>query len=113
MAKERRRGSFSHNKLVKTLSAAAVSGAAVLWSFLPDDGSPAAKIHHYFRREVWRERGLPGRLVLCAGFLVWLPATFALLLLCTLRCGRRVRSRTGKKIVRQAAEQLLLACTVA
>jgi hypothetical protein len=115
MAKEGAQGRLL--RIAKTLRpnvlVKALSGAAVLWTFLPDDGSPAATIHHAFRREEWREAGFGGRLLLWGGFLLSGPATLVLLVACTARCGRRVRSETGKGLARQMLEQSWLACSAA
>lgn len=92
------------NTLVKALS-----GAAILWTFLGDDGSIAAAIHRAFYRSAWEEVGPGERFILVFGFLLWLPVTPLLSFLCTRRCGPRVRRDTGKSLLRQVREQLALA----
>ena len=92
------------NTLVKALS-----GAAVLWTFLGDDGSTAAAIHRAFQRSAWEEVGPGERFTLLLGFLLWLPMTPVLSMLYTRRCGSRVRRDTGKGLLRQVREQLALA----
>jgi hypothetical protein len=95
---------FDPNKLLKVLS-----GAAVLWTFLDDDGTIAAAVHRAFYREAWDDAGLSGRLVLYLGFLLWLPLTPVISAILTRRCGPRVRRTTGKSLFRQAGEQLAMA----
>ncbi|MGD8384667.1 MAG: hypothetical protein PVF89_04595, partial [Lysobacterales bacterium] len=51
----------------------ALSGAAVLWQFLPEDGSCAAFIHRTFCSECWVEGGDAGSLILVLGFVCWAP----------------------------------------
>jgi len=85
------------------------SGAVVVWGLLPEDGSPSTFIHRCFSREAWREAGLQGRLELCAGVLAWpfiMPAVIAVF---TWYNGGWVKKRTGKGILRQMSEQLMLA----
>jgi hypothetical protein len=98
------RGAVRPNRLVRNLS-----GAAVLWARLADDGSPASFVHRTFQREIWRESGAGGKLLLGAGFAAWLPLTLALAAGCTRRLGPAVRAATGKGLARQAREQLALA----
>ena len=88
-----------------------LTGAAVMWAFLPDDGSPAAFIHETFRRETWREGGFWGRVVSCAGFVVWPAYMLMMSAFYTGHLGPSVRRRTGKGLLRQAGEQLALALT--
>jgi hypothetical protein len=89
------------NTLIKALS-----GAAVLWAFLPSSDTSAARIHEAFRSQVWKETGWPGRLVLAVGFLFWLPVALFLVASCTRQCGARVRRDHGVSIPRQVAGQL-------
>jgi hypothetical protein len=100
--------SIGPNRSIKALS-----GAAVLWTFLPNDGSPASEIHHTFRREAWREASVGDRMFLCLGFVLWAPTTMYLAVTFTRRCGPEVRARTGKGLLRQLREQLGLALRVA
>src|SRR5512141_2682819 len=87
----------------------ALSGAAVVWMFLPRDETPASRIHEMFRREAWREGGWPERVVLVVGFVFWLPAVAVLVVRGTRQCGARVRRDCGVSIPRQIAQQLRLA----
>jgi hypothetical protein len=91
----------------------ALSGAAVLWVFLPEDGSSASALHHAFQREAWREAGPGERVRLLVGFVLWAPVTLVLSYLCTRRCGPRVKRETGKGLARQVGEQLWLAVSMA
>ena len=95
---------FNPNTLVKVLS-----GAAVLWTFLDDDGSIAAAVHRAFYREAWDDAGFSERLMLWLGFLLCLPLTPVISAVLTRRCGPRVRRATGKSLLRQAGEQLAMA----
>lgn len=75
----------------------------------PRDGSAAAFLHRFWRREVWRERGGLARLRLLAALLAW-PAVVGLTAAWfTALHGRTVARRTGKGRLRQLAEQLRLA----
>lgn len=92
------------NILVKALS-----GAAVLWLFLDDDGTISTSVHRAFYREAWDDAGLSERLVLYLGFLLWLPVTLVISAILTRRCGPRARRITGKGLLRQFREQLAMA----
>lgn len=96
---------FNPNTLVKALS-----GAAVLWTFLRDDGTIAVGVHRAFYNEAWYEAGMGDRFVLWLGFLLWLPVTSVVSAVLTRRCGPRVRRATGKGLLRQAREQFTMAC---
>jgi hypothetical protein len=85
------------------------SGAVLVWGFLPEDASPSTFIHRCFSVEGWKESGLQQRLELCAGVLAWpfvMPAVIAVF---TWFNGTWVKQKTGKGIVRQMREQLMLA----
>jgi hypothetical protein len=82
---------------------------ALLWSFLPGDGSAASQIHKAYLRALWRERGLPARLVLLLSFAVWPLLVPGATLWFTWLNGPTIARRTGKGVLRQAAEQLWLA----
>src|SRR5512134_2441806 len=43
----------------------------LLWSFLPDDGSPSSQLHRFYCRELWRERGAWARMRLLAALPLW------------------------------------------
>ena len=82
---------------------------SLLWSFLPGDGSAASFVHKFYEREVWRERGVWARLRLLAAFLLWPFVTVGTIGWFTWLNGEAIRSRTGKSVSRQMAEQLHLA----
>ena len=92
------------NSLLKALS-----GAAVLWRFLPDDHSDAATIHQTFCQEVWREGGTTKRIILVLGFVFWAPTFVVFSMISSWRCGARVRRDTDKGLLRQVWEQIQLA----
>jgi len=87
----------------------ALSGAAVLWHFLPNDGSHSATIHRTFCRESWREGGSMGRLILVLGFFFWAPTLMGLVVSYCWRCGSRIKRTHGKSIFCQMREQIELA----
>jgi hypothetical protein len=93
----------------------ALSGAAVVWAFLPDGDSTALGVHRAFRREIWIESSAVERLVLCVGFVLWMPVTLFLVAKETRLCGPRVRRDHGVGLARQVAQQLSLSvrCAVA
>lgn len=91
---------------------AALSAAAFIWGFLPDDPSYAASIHQGFRTLI-REEGLRDRIWFAAGLAFW-PVTFlALSALATATNGAAVARRSGKSVLRQLREQFELATTKA
>lgn len=81
------------------------SGAAILWSSLPDDGTPANFLHRSFRRQFWRESRPLARVASVAVLLAWPFLLPALIGFFTQRNGPSVRVRTGKGIARQVWEQ--------
>ncbi len=83
----------------------------LLWSFRPDDGSPASILHRTYGRAIWRERGLFGGLRLLAAFLLWPFIVLALAAWTTGINGAGIKRRTGKGIARQVAEQIRLAAS--
>jgi hypothetical protein len=82
---------------------------SLLWSFLPGDGSPAAFLHKFYVREVWRERGGLARLRLLAALLLWPVVTLSMMAWVTWLNGSAIKRRTGKGITRQMREQIFLA----
>jgi hypothetical protein len=81
----------------------------LLWGFRPGDGTAASVVHQAYVRELWNERGFTGRLGLLALFFGWPLIVFGTLVWFTALNGRTIRRRSGKGIVRQMYEQLLLA----
>ncbi len=92
------------NAIVKGLS-----GAAVIWKWLPDDQSHAAVIHHAFYRESWKEEGIAGKAFMVACFVLWAPTLVVLVVIYTWRCANRVKRVHGKGVFRQIGEQVWLA----
>ncbi len=87
----------------------ALSGAAILWQFLPEDGTCASFIHQTFCSECWVEGGEVGSLILVLGFVCWAPMLLGTVVYNSFRCGPRVRRQQGKTVLRQVREQLGLA----
>ena len=87
----------------------ALSGAAVVWAFLPEDDSVATSIHQAFREETWTEGGWPQTVVLWTGFAFWFPAVLLLVARGTINCGARVKQSTGLSLTQQVLQQLRLA----
>lgn len=87
------------------------SGATLIWTFLPDDGTPATFIHRALRQEFWREKSLRMRLGACATLLAWPLIIPAMVGFFTWRNGSDVRQRTGKSMLRQIGEQAALTVT--
>jgi len=87
------------------------SGAAVLWTGLPDDGTSANFLHRSFRRQFWRESGPLARFGSVAILLAWPFVLPAMIGFFTQRNGPSVRARTGKGILRQVWEQAAMTVT--
>lgn len=86
-----------------------LSGAFLIFSELPDDGTVATSIHRYFQREIWNETRLVDRFIMYAA-LPLVPFVAALLAtVFTTLNGRFIKKQTGKGIARQAYEQIGLA----
>ena len=90
-----------------------LSGAAVCWSYLPAGDMPALRIHRMFHRMLWEDASLEERAVLCLGFLPWILLVIGLDVYCCTAFGRDVKRETGKGIVRQSIEQIVLAARFA
>jgi hypothetical protein len=81
----------------------------LLWIMRWRAETTASFIHRVYCRVLWRERGLLARLRLSAWYLAW-PLIFAVTSLwATVLNGRAIARRTGKPVVRQLAEQLIVA----
>lgn len=96
------------NLLVKALS-----GAAVIWAWLPDDRSHAGAIHRAFQQQCWSEDGLAGAGVLLAGLVFAAPVMLVAAGIGTWRCGAHVHRETGKRLWVQLREQIGLAVRLA
>ena len=81
---------------------------SLLWSFLPDDGSPASFLHKFYARAVWHERGLLARLRLLGALLVSPVVAVGMMGWVTWLNGAAIKRRSGKGILRQISEQLYL-----
>jgi hypothetical protein len=86
------------------------SGAALLWVLRPDlRADDVGFMHRSVGWLAWRPASFRKRLMLIGGIVAW-PLVVPLLAACfTARNGREVRERTGKPLLRQAAEQIRLA----
>jgi hypothetical protein len=87
----------------------ALSGALLVWRFLPEDDSAATSIHRCFQQEAWREASLRDRVGICAAVPFVPLVTLGAIALFTSLNGRSIKQRTGKGILRQMREQLVLA----
>jgi len=80
---------------------------------LPEDGSAAMSIHRCFQREVWHEVEFRERLTMYMA-LPFVPFVIAALVaVFTILNGRAIKQRTGKGIIRQIHEQVVLAARFA
>lgn len=86
------------------------SGAALLWTIRPDlRADDVGFMHRSFGWLAWRLASFNKRLVLIGGIVAWPVVVPLLVALFTLRNGPEIRRRTGKPLLRQAAEQIRLA----
>jgi hypothetical protein len=85
-----------------------LSGAPWSWRHVPDDGSPASRIHRSYRRYKWRQHGPLGRVLMCVGFVVGMPIVLGMIAGYTIIHASRIRKLQGKGPFRQGAEQLTL-----
>lgn len=99
---------FDVDKLVRALS-----GAFLIWRFLPEDGSAATSIHRCFRAEAWREAKWRDRAGICIGLPFAPFVALGLTAFFTALNGRAIKGRTGKGILRQMREQIVLAARFA
>lgn len=81
----------------------------ILWAERGDDAGPAATIHKTYLREAWRERKGWNRAKLIATFFTLWPALNLMLMAwSTWLNGSAVKRRTGKGLLRQMREQVLV-----
>jgi len=86
-----------------------LSGAAWIFTRLPNDGSPAMYIHRCIQREVWSKEALGDRIIMRVA-LPFMPFILAVLVaVFTAINGRAIKKRTGKGLIRQIREQVGLA----
>ena len=89
------------------------SGARWIFTQLSADDTAATSIHRCFRRVIWREASLIDRCIMLIT-LPFLPVMIiALTAVFTAINGRAIKKRTRKAIVRQACEQIVVACRFA
>jgi hypothetical protein len=81
----------------------------LLWGFAPGDGGNASVVHRAYSRELWGERGFAGWLGVYAMFLLWAPIVSGTIIWFTALNGAAIRKQTGKRLLRQAWEQLRIA----
>jgi hypothetical protein len=86
-----------------------LSGVAACWARLPADDLPALRIHRIFHHSLWRNAGLAAKVGLCLGFLPWIVLILGLDAYCSMVYGPDIKRKTGKGIVRQSVEQIVLA----
>jgi len=87
------------------------SGAAVIWPLWRADDTPATFIHRSCGREMWRESSARIRIGLVATVLLWPVLIPVLVLYFTWHNGADVRRRTGKSLLRQMWQQIVLTVT--
>jgi hypothetical protein len=81
----------------------------LLWIMRRPAKTDAGFIHRAYCRALWRERGFLARLNLLAWYIVW-PLIFAFTSIWfTVLNGRAIARRSGKSLVKQAVEQLIMA----
>jgi hypothetical protein len=86
------------------------SGAAFLWVVRPDlRADDVGFMHRSFGWLAWRPASFRKRLILIGGIVAWPLVVPLLAAYFTARNGREIRERTGKPLLRQAAEQVRLA----
>lgn len=83
-----------------------VTPLPLLWAWKAGDGSWTEQIHGRYLRELWRERGWPGRAWLLLSLLWWLPMVLAMAVWSTWLNGAATRQRSGKGAARQVWEQV-------
>jgi hypothetical protein len=90
-----------------------LSGARWILSQLTEDDTAATSIHRYFRRIVWNESGLADRCIMLLVLPLMPILIIALTVVFTALNGYAIKKRTGKGIIRQAYEQIGVACRFA
>ncbi|MBS0586780.1 sugar-transfer associated ATP-grasp domain-containing protein [Nitrosomonas sp.] len=90
-----------------------LSGARWILSQLTEDDTAATSIHRYFRRIVWNESGFADRCIMLLVLPLMPILIIALTVVFTALNGYAIKKRTGKGIVRQAYEQIGVACRFA
>lgn len=90
-----------------------LSGARWILFQLTEDNTAATSIHRYFRRIVWREAGLVDRCIMLLVLPLMPFLIIGLTVVFTALNGYAIKKRTGKGIIRQAYEQIGIACRFA
>ncbi len=86
------------------------SAAALLWVVRPDlRADDVGFMHRSFGWLAWRSASFRKRMILIGGIVAWPLVVPLLAAYFTARNGREIRERTGKPLLRQAAEQISLA----
>jgi hypothetical protein len=86
-----------------------VTPLPLAWAWAPGDGSWSTQIHKRYLREMWKERGLVGRILLAASLLLWLPVLLVLVAWASVLNGMATRRRVHKSITQQVLEQFYFA----
>ena len=90
-----------------------LSGARWILSQLTEDDTAATSIHRYFRRIVWNESGLADRCIMLLVLPLMPILIIALTVVFTALNGYAIKKRMGKGMIRQAYEQIGVACRFA
>jgi len=85
-----------------------VTPLPLLWAWA-EDRTWAGQIHKRYLRELWRERGLLGRLGLVASLLLWPPVVLGLIAWSSWLNGLATRRAVAKSITQQVLEQIWFA----
>lgn len=93
----------------RTIRTYLVTPLPLLWAWRAGDGGWAAQIHKRYLRELWRERGVLGRIGLAASLLLWPPVVLALCLWSSWLNGLATRRTVAKSITQQILEQIWFA----
>lgn len=79
------------------------------WAHLGDGGDAVGRLHKVHYRAIWNSRGLMGGLEMMALFLLWPFLIPSRIFQATRRNGAIAKAASGKGVLRQAWEQLVLA----
>jgi hypothetical protein len=94
---------------VKVTAQKAPPPLPLAWAFLPSGAGSAASLHKLHYRAIWRSQGFLGGLQIMALFLVWPLLLLPRIWIATRRNGALAKAASGKGLLRQAWEQLMLA----
>ncbi len=79
------------------------------WAGRKRADTPAASLHAAYAREMWRARGVAGRVVLALRFLGWPIIVGGAVACMTWRNGAAIARRTGRSVPQQIADQISVA----